>query len=99
MPVVPGGADADEVGYPLLVKARAGGGGRGMRVVREPGELAAAVEAAAREAEAAFGDGGLVYERYVEGARHVEVQILRDAHGAGSTSASATARCSAATRR
>ena len=83
VPVVPGGADADEVGYPLLVKARAGGGGRGMRVVRDPGDLAAAVEAAAREAEAAFGDGGLVYERYVEGARHVEVQILRDAHGAG----------------
>ncbi|MDX6598003.1 MAG: geranyl-CoA carboxylase alpha subunit [Gaiellales bacterium] len=83
VPVVPGGADADEVGYPLLVKARAGGGGRGMRVVRDPGELAAAVEAAAREAEAAFGDGGLVYERYLEGARHVEVQILRDTHGAG----------------
>ncbi len=83
VPVVPGGADADEVGYPLLVKARAGGGGRGMRVVREPADLAAAVEAAAREAEAAFGDGGLVYERYVEGARHVEVQILRDEHGAG----------------
>jgi acetyl/propionyl-CoA carboxylase alpha subunit len=83
VPVVPGGADADEVGYPLLVKARAGGGGRGMRVVHEPGALAAAVEAAAREAEAAFGDGGLVYERYIEGARHVEVQILRDAHGAG----------------
>jgi acetyl/propionyl-CoA carboxylase alpha subunit len=83
VPVVPGGADAEEVGYPVLVKARAGGGGRGMRVVREPGELADAVEAAAREAEAAFGDGGLVYERYVDGARHVEVQILRDAHGAG----------------
>ncbi len=81
VPVVPGGADADDVGYPLLVKARAGGGGRGMRVVREPGELAEAVEAAAREAAAAFGDGGLVYERFVEGARHIEVQILRDAHG------------------
>ena len=83
VPVVPGGADADEVGYPLLVKARAGGGGRGMRVVRDPGALAEAIEAAAREAEAAFGDGGLVYERYVDGARHVEVQILRDAHGTG----------------
>ena len=83
VPVVPGGADAGEVGYPLLVKARAGGGGRGMRVVRSAGELPAAVEAAAREAEAAFGDGGLVYERYVDGARHVEVQILRDAHGTG----------------
>jgi acetyl/propionyl-CoA carboxylase alpha subunit len=83
VPVVPGGADADEVGYPLLVKARAGGGGRGMRVVRDPGDLDAAIEAAAREAEAAFGDGGLVFERYIAGARHVEVQILRDAHGAG----------------
>jgi acetyl/propionyl-CoA carboxylase alpha subunit len=83
VPVVPGGADADEVGYPLLVKARAGGGGRGMRVVHHADELATAVEAAAREAEAAFGDRGLVYERYVEGARHVEVQILRDAHGSG----------------
>ena len=83
VPVVPGGLDADEVGYPLLVKARAGGGGRGMRVVHDSAGLAAAVEAAAREAEAAFGDAGLVYERYIEGARHVEVQILRDAHGAG----------------
>ena len=54
-----------------------------MRVVRQASELAAAVEAAAREAAAAFGDRGLLYERYVEGARHVEVQILRDAHGAG----------------
>ena len=83
VPVVPGGADPGEVGYPLLVKARAGGGGRGMRVVYEPGQLAEATEAAAREAGAAFGDRGLVYERYVEGARHVEVQILRDAHGSG----------------
>ena len=83
VPVVPGGADADDVGYPLLVKARAGGGGRGMRVVADASELAAAVEAAAHEAAAAFGDRGVLYERYLEGARHVEVQILRDAHGAG----------------
>jgi len=83
VPVVPGGSDAGELGYPLLVKARAGGGGRGMRVVRDASELAVAVEAAAREAEAAFGDRGLLYERYIDGARHVEVQILRDAHGAG----------------
>jgi acetyl/propionyl-CoA carboxylase alpha subunit len=83
VPVVPGGADADDVGYPLLVKARAGGGGRGMRVVREASELGPAVEAAGREAAAAFGDRGLLYERYVEGARHVEVQILRDAQGSG----------------
>ncbi len=83
VPVVPGGADPGEIGYPLLVKARAGGGGRGMRVVREAAQLAEATEAAAREAGAAFGDRGLVYERYIEGARHVEVQILRDAHGSG----------------
>jgi len=83
VPVVPGGADADDVGYPLLVKARAGGGGRGMRVVADASELAAAVEAAAHEAAAAFGGRGVLYERYLEGARHVEVQILRDAHGAG----------------
>ncbi|MDX6541751.1 MAG: propionyl-CoA carboxylase alpha chain [Gaiellales bacterium] len=83
VPVVPGGADAAEVGFPVLVKARAGGGGRGMRVVRSDAELADAVEAAAREAEAAFGDGGLVYERYLDGARHIEVQILRDTHGTG----------------
>ena len=83
VPVVPGGSDAGELGYPLLVKARAGGGGRGMRVVRDASELAASVEAAAREAEAAFGDRGLLYERYIDGARHVEVQILRDAHGGG----------------
>jgi acetyl/propionyl-CoA carboxylase alpha subunit len=83
VPVVPGGADAEDVGYPLLVKARAGGCGRGMRVVHDAAGLAAAVEAAAREAAAAFGDRGLLYERYVERARHVEVQILRDAHGAG----------------
>jgi acetyl/propionyl-CoA carboxylase alpha subunit len=83
VPVVPGGSDAHEVGYPLLVKARAGGGGRGLRVVQLESELAPAVEAAAREAEAAFGDRGLLYERYIEGARHVEVQILRDVQGAG----------------
>ena len=83
VPVVPGGSDAGELGYPLLVKARAGGGGRGMRVVRDASELATSVEAAAREAEAAFGDRGLLFERYIDGARHVEVQILRDAHGGG----------------
>jgi acetyl/propionyl-CoA carboxylase alpha subunit len=83
VPVVPGGSDAGELGFPVLVKARAGGGGRGMRVVREASELAASVEAAAREAEAAFGDRGLLYERYIDGARHIEVQILRDTHGVG----------------
>jgi acetyl/propionyl-CoA carboxylase alpha subunit len=83
VPVVPGGSDPGGLGFPLLVKARAGGGGRGMRIVREVAELEPAVEAAAREAEAAFGDRGLLYERYIDGARHVEVQILRDTHGSG----------------
>ena len=80
MPVVPTG-DPAEIGFPLLVKAAAGGGGRGMRVVREPGELEEALEAAAREAEAAFGDGTVFCERYVERPRHVEIQLLADTHG------------------
>jgi acetyl/propionyl-CoA carboxylase alpha subunit len=77
---VPSGEPA-ELGFPLLVKAAAGGGGRGMRVVREPAELDDALAAAAREAEAAFGDGTVFCERYVERPRHVEIQILADAHG------------------
>ena len=67
--------------FPVLVKAAAGGGGKGMRIVREPGELAAAVEAAGREARSAFGDDTLLVERYVEHGRHVEVQVLADRHG------------------
>ena len=70
-----------EIGFPLVVKAAAGGGGRGMRVVRGPDELEEALEAAAREAEAAFGDGTVFCERYVERPRHVEIQLLADAHG------------------
>ena len=69
------------LGYPLLVKASAGGGGKGMRVVREPAALVAALGAARREAKSAFGDDALLIERWVEVARHVEVQILGDAHG------------------
>ena len=80
VPVVPTGEPA-ELGYPLLVKAAAGGGGRGMRVVRTPDELDEALAAAAREAEAAFGDGTVFCERYVERPRHVEIQLLADAHG------------------
>ena len=72
---------AAEVGFPLMVKAAAGGGGKGMRIVRAPDQLADAIAAARREASAAFGDGTLLVERLVEGARHVEVQILADAHG------------------
>jgi acetyl-CoA/propionyl-CoA carboxylase biotin carboxyl carrier protein len=80
VPVVPTGEPA-ELGFPLLVKAAAGGGGRGMRVVRGAGELDEALAAAAREAEAAFGDGTVFCERYVERPRHVEIQLLADEAG------------------
>ena len=80
VPVVPDG-DASERAYPLLVKAAAGGGGRGMRVVRSAAELDDAVEAAKREARGAFGDDRLLFERYLERPRHVEIQLLADAHG------------------
>lgn len=68
-------------GFPLLVKAAAGGGGKGMRIVRTPEELDAAIAAARREAAAAFGDDTVLLERYVERGRHVEVQVLADEHG------------------
>ena len=71
----------EEVGFPLLVKASAGGGGRGMRVVTAADRLDEGVAAARREAEAAFGDGSLFIERYVSPSRHVEVQIVGDDHG------------------
>src|SRR5690606_31108309 len=74
--------EAQRIGYPVLVKASAGGGGRGMRRVHAPGELAAALESARREAESAFGDGRLLLEKLVEDARHIEVQIFADGHGA-----------------
>ena len=74
-------AIADQVGFPLLVKAAAGGGGKGMRIVRERADLAEAVAAAKREAGSAFGDDTMLYERYVEHGRHIEVQVLADEHG------------------
>jgi propionyl-CoA carboxylase alpha chain len=74
-------AAADGVGYPVLVKASAGGGGKGMRVVRTPDALVEAVEGARREAAASFGDPTVFLERYVERARHVEVQVFGDEHG------------------
>jgi acetyl-CoA carboxylase biotin carboxylase subunit len=70
-----------EIGYPVIVKATAGGGGRGMRVVRAPADLAHAVKTAQQEAEAAFGVGDVYIEKYVESPRHVEFQILGDHHG------------------
>jgi acetyl/propionyl-CoA carboxylase alpha subunit len=70
-----------ELGWPIVIKAAAGGGGRGMRVVREPGQLGDSLEAARREARAAFGDDRVFCERFVERPRHVEVQVLADASG------------------
>jgi len=74
-------AAADKIGFPLLIKAVAGGGGRGMRVAHDAEALAAMLQTARQEAEQAFGDGRLLLERYVERSRHVEVQIFGDAHG------------------
>jgi len=91
VPVAPGSSgggddaellkDARDVGFPLLVKASAGGGGRGMRIVRAPEELATAIESARREALAAFGDDSLFIEKYFSGYKHVEIQIFADSHG------------------
>jgi 3-methylcrotonyl-CoA carboxylase alpha subunit len=72
---------ADKIGFPVLVKASAGGGGRGMRVVNSAGELSAAVTSAKREAKAAFGDDRMLIEKYVQNPRHIEVQIIGDSHG------------------
>lgn len=73
--------EAMKIGFPILVKASAGGGGKGMRVVRGEGELSAAIESARREAESSFGDGTLIIEKYIERPRHIEIQILGDEHG------------------
>ncbi|HKG91985.1 MAG TPA: acetyl-CoA carboxylase biotin carboxylase subunit [Gemmatimonadaceae bacterium] len=92
VPVVPGTTDAlrdageaaaiaERYGYPVLLKAAAGGGGKGMRVVRAPADLAGSLDAARREARNAFGDDAVYVEKYIEGPRHVEIQVLGDAHG------------------
>jgi geranyl-CoA carboxylase alpha subunit len=85
VPTVPGGEATAEtaraIGYPLMIKAVAGGGGRGMRLVRAESELAAALDAARSEAQHAFGDGWLLLERAIESARHIEVQVFADQYG------------------
>jgi acetyl-CoA carboxylase biotin carboxylase subunit len=89
VPVVPGGLEpvadpgaarrqAEQLGYPVLVKASAGGGGKGMRVVRTPQELASALETAGSEARKAFGDASVYLEKFIERPRHVEIQVLAD---------------------
>jgi acetyl-CoA carboxylase biotin carboxylase subunit len=94
LPLLPGSRDAldgpeaaqalaDEIGYPIILKAVAGGGGRGMRVVRDRTDVAAAYAETRAAALAVFGDGRLYLERYLDSARHVEIQILCDAHGHG----------------
>ena len=80
-PTIDGATAGEQVGYPLLVKASAGGGGKGMHVVERPEDLAGAVATAQREAASSFGDGRVFLERYVPQSRHVEIQILGDAHG------------------
>jgi acetyl-CoA carboxylase, biotin carboxylase subunit len=92
LPVVPGSPDAvtseeeglklaREIGFPLMVKASAGGGGRGMRIVRSEKELGKALETASTEAAAAFNDGSVYIERYIEQPRHIEIQVLADEYG------------------
>ena len=72
---------ASEIGYPVLIKATAGGGGRGMRVVRDAGELPALMDSAINEAKGAFGDGTVYMEKFIEEARHIEIQIMGDCFG------------------
>ncbi len=72
---------AEEIGYPVIVKASAGGGGRGMRVARDEAELRAGIESARQEAAAAFGNGSVFLEKFLENARHFEVQTIGDSHG------------------
>ena len=72
---------AEQIGYPVLVKAAGGGGGKGMRVVRQASELPEALAGARREAAKAFGDARVFLEHYLEQAHHIEIQVLADAHG------------------
>lgn len=73
--------EAEAIGYPVLIKASAGGGGKGMRIVREAGEFAAALDSARRESQSAFGDDRMLIEKFLERPRHIEIQIFADKHG------------------
>ncbi|KAJ56216.1 3-methylcrotonyl-CoA carboxylase [Actibacterium mucosum KCTC 23349] len=92
VPVVPGyhgadqdaallAAEADKIGYPVLIKARAGGGGKGMRLVEDPADFAKALEGAQREGAASFGDPAVLVEKYIQQPRHIEIQVFGDAQG------------------
>lgn len=92
VPVVPGyhgdnqdagflAAEAEKIGYPVLIKARAGGGGKGMRLVEEPKGFIPALEGAVREGEASFGDGRVLVEKFITSPRHIEIQVFADSHG------------------
>ena len=92
VPVIPGmmepeadpdilAREAEKIGYPVIIKAAAGGGGKGMRVVRSPADFREACVSASREAKSAFGNGDIYLEKYIERPRHVEFQILADTHG------------------
>ena len=92
VPVVPGyhgagqdpallAAEAGKIGYPVLIKARAGGGGKGMRLVEDPADFAAALEGAQREGAASFADPVVLVEKYIQQPRHIEIQVFGDAHG------------------
>jgi 3-methylcrotonyl-CoA carboxylase alpha subunit len=90
---------ADRIGYPVLIKASAGGGGKGMRIVERSEDFAAALASCQREAAASFGDDKVLVEKYLPRSRHVEIQVFADSLGTASTCSSATARCSAAIRK
>jgi len=92
VPVVPGyfgddqsqlrlATEAERIGFPVLIKASAGGGGKGMRVIESPGTLREGIEGAQREAQAAFGDSSIMLEKYLQEPRHIEVQVLGDSYG------------------